>query len=504
MLIEMHCHTSEHSSCSSVPAVELVRQVLAKGLQGAVITDHHFLWSDEALERLRREAELPDDFVLFSGQETNVPQYGDLLIYGAPASIPRGTPLETIRSQYPDCAIVWAHPYRDGREPSEEMLRSPLINGIEIFNSNHTVHGNSRSFQDWRRYGFTATAGTDTHAANYAGIYPTRFDAPVSSLADLVGAIRNGECRPFLKVIPHREASKVTQVKIGTAESVESRDSIIIRTPGDPNGWSKAERAYHIMAAVAGHGFAGGMFRVPQPIEKNAEGKFLIEQGVAGESLFEKLLAASAVEGREYMELSARWLARLHRLRMRVTSPEEFLREEERRLAGELRRFTEAEHRYCDKVAEISAAVQAAEEDLVARQPDYLVQGHGDYQPQNIIIGQDDPQDRGTLYLAGIDFERSQYLPPAFDVGWFLAQFRSQFASHPEIRARYPEAVFLDTYRGEAGDLLAEDFPNQVELFRARTNLSIGAYLVKLKLGEGGELWRILVEAERALLALDT
>jgi hypothetical protein len=41
-----------------------------------------------------------------------------------------------------------------------------------------------------------------------------------------------------------------------------------------------------------------------------------------------------------------------------------------------------------------------------------------------------------------------------------------------------------------------------VELFRARTNLSIAAYLVKVGMGESEDLWRVLVEAERALTNL--
>ncbi|GFO59698.1 phosphotransferase [Geomonas silvestris] len=503
MLLEMHCHTSEHSSCSTVPAVELVRQVHAQGLQGLVITDHHFLWNDADLAELLRQAGVPGGFLVLSGQETNVPRYGDLLIYGASEVVPRGTPLEEIRRRFPDCAIVWAHPYRDGRVPTEEMLRSPLLTGIEIFNSNHTVHGNSRSFQDWRRFGYTATAGTDTHAAGYAGIYPTRFDVPVATLADLVHALRSGSCRPYLQAIAHREAHKVIQVKIGSERSAESRDSIIIRTPADQASWTKAQRAYHIMLSIGERGFETGSFRVPQAIAKDAVQKTLIEQGVAGRSLFEMLVGCGAEEGRRYLELAARWLARLHTLHLKVTGAEEFLHEEERRLAGEVRRFEEIEHPYRNKVAEIAAAVRGAEKELVQHYPGELVQGHGDYQPQNIIIGRDDPEDPATCYLAAIDFERSQLMPPAFDVGWFLAQFRSQFNEHPEVRLRYPEAEFLATYRREVGDLVDEEFPAQLELFRARANLSIAAYLVKLKLGEGGVLWRILVESERSLLVLN-
>ena len=59
MLIEMHCHTAEHSSCSSVSAVELVRQVFGKGLQAIVLTDHHYLWAVHELELLREAAGVP-------------------------------------------------------------------------------------------------------------------------------------------------------------------------------------------------------------------------------------------------------------------------------------------------------------------------------------------------------------------------------------------------------------------------------------------------------------
>jgi 3',5'-nucleoside bisphosphate phosphatase len=205
----------------------------------------------------------------------------------------------------------------------------------------------------------------------------------------------------------------------------------------------------------------------------------------------------------EYLRLSGRWLARLHGLQLKITTPEEFLREEARRLNGESLRFSNTNHPYSHKVAEIVATVQKAEEELVDTDSASLVQGHGDYHPKNIIIGQDNPKDRSTLYVAAIDFERSQFMPPAFDVGWFLAQLRSQCAAHPEIPAGLAEEEFLAAYLTEAGTAHPKDFLRQVELFRARANISIAAFLIKLGLGETGELWRILVEAERALIYYD-
>jgi hypothetical protein len=46
MLIEMHCHTSEHSPCSRVRAVDHVRDCLRRGMDGLVLTDHHYLWRE--------------------------------------------------------------------------------------------------------------------------------------------------------------------------------------------------------------------------------------------------------------------------------------------------------------------------------------------------------------------------------------------------------------------------------------------------------------------------
>ena len=92
-------------------------------------------------------------------------------------------------------------------------------------------------------------------------------------------------------------------------------------------------------------------------------------------------------------------------------------------------------------------------------------------------------------------------MPPAFDVGTLLAQFRNQFYDKQEVFAKVSETVFLQKYLNEVRQL-DDDFLRQVELFRARTSLSIGYYLIKLKLGESENLWRVVVEAEHHLARL--
>lgn len=227
----------------------------------------------------------------------------------------------------------------------------------------------------------------------------------------------------------------------------------------------------------------------------------LIEQGVRGKSLFDKLMSSDLNDGRDYLMLAAKWLARLHNCRLRVTPPEEFGSKEGKRLDRYLRRFVDVGHRQTRKAREILEAVRLGEERLLLDSGPLMVQGHGDYHPKNVLVGQDNLDNRATLYVAAIDFESSYVLPRAFDVGCFVAQFRNQFYPYPEMIQRYPEEVFLDAYLAQA-EGLESDFLRNVELFRARTNMSIAAYLIKVGMGESEDLWRVLVEAEQALTHL--
>ena len=148
-------------------------------------------------------------------------------------------------------------------------------------------------------------------------------------------------------------------------------------------------------------------------------------------------------------------------------------------------------------------AVYKAEIPLYQGHPERLIQGHGDYHLKNIYVGQDNINRRDTLYIAAIDFGSSLCLPPAFDVGTFLAQFRNQLLDYPELLQHIPEDVFLDAYT-RAADEMNGGFFNEVELFRARTDLSIASFLIKVGLGESENLWRVLVEAEGALAQFES
>lgn len=240
------------------------------------------------------------------------------------------------------------------------------------------------------------------------------------------------------------------------------------------------------------------MYRVPKTIEHDNEEMVLIEQGLRGNSLFEKLIRSGMEDAKYFVQLSAQWLARLHNQRLQISPPGEFLEKEQERLERYVERFEKIQHQHARRVRETMEAVRKAEIALYMHRPEELVQGHGDYHLKNIYIGQDNLNKRETLYIAAIDFNSSFCLPPAFDVGTFLAQFRNQLLDYPDILQEIPDEVFLDAYTSTAEET-SKDFVNQVELFRARTDLSIGSFLIKVGLGESENIWRVLVEAERAL-----
>jgi thiamine kinase-like enzyme len=502
MILEMHCHTSEHSSCSHVSAADIAQHNFDIGLQGTVFTDHHYLWAPEEIKVLRRRLKVPDYYLILSGQEVTTPELGDVLVYGAGATIEKGTPLENIRKDFPHAAIVWAHPYRHENIPPSEKLLHPLIDGIEIFSSNHSLAESNRGLRDWHSLKFTAIAGTDTHALSYAGLYPTIFDHPVLTIAELAGEIRAARCRPFFKEIPRSGSSstQVTEITIGDRGSGDIRERYVIKQHKNLSTWSSAARRSHVMDEIRRNGFEEGRFRVPKPLGNDRDSLTTIEEGIKGKTLFDKLVEADPGDAKHYLEMAAEWLARLHNLRLQIVPPEEFFSDERRRVELYLSAFYKTGNRHTRKAQEIMDRVIDFETSSYCQNPDKLIQGHGDFHPKNIFIGQD-ADNPASRFVAAIDFGSSYTMPPAFDVGTFLAQFRNQFYGRREVTDKVSEDVFLQKYMSESKKV-DDDFLLQVEVFRARTSLSIGYYLIKLNLGDSENLWRVLVEAEHHLARL--
>jgi len=494
MLLEIHAHTNRHSKCSAIDPVTLVRKIVNKGLQGLIITEHHYLWSEEELSRLREEAGVDQWFVLLAGQEVDT-DFGHVLIYGAGESIESKTSLKTLRRHFPDAALVWAHPFRKGSAPSKTELSSPLLDGIEIFSLNHTPKENWEGLKSWHELKFTALSGSDTHSEANAGVLPTQFDHTVKTIAEAAGEIRGGRVRPFIKEIPKSGSElTVTEITMGTKGDDELRQRIIIKAVNNERKWDKTQHTAELLRDIYDHGFGGPVFRVPKILDINEKDMTLIEEGQRGKNLYDSLLSVGRAPGMTYFEHAARWIAKFHALKLRPRTGEGVQARENKKFLSYAENFRKTANSRLEQASGLIDYVTKTEEEIYRDKSGSFVLNHGDYHPKNIIIGHDRTNDPGTLYISVIDFASSFYFTPAFDVGYFLAQFAAQFSAFPEILERYDEKIFLDAYRDGAPPL-TDEFLKDVDLFKIRANLSIANYLIRVGKGESPELYGLITKS---------
>ncbi|MHB9155227.1 MAG: phosphotransferase [Endomicrobiales bacterium] len=493
MLLELHAHTSSHSKCSIIDPVTLVRESVRKGLQGLVITDHGYLWSPEELDRLRAQAGVEKHFLLLSAQEVDT-DIGHVLVIGADRSLNERIPLKDLRGRYPDAALIWAHPFRNGRDPSEEALLDPCLDALEIFSLNQSPKENYAGLNRWHRYKFTAVSGSDTHAAGKAAVFPTHFDHPVSTIPALAEEIRKGRCRPFFKEILKAGSGMVaTEITIGPKGSDELRQRIIIKQFPDKARWGRAKESARITALLHEHGFKDGPCRVPRVVDTNDGERLLIEEGQRGRNLADVVCSVNVETGLGYYRLAARWLAQLHALKLRIGTAEGTKAQERYRFGVYLGAFEDSHSPYLEDARRLVAFVREQEEELFRKEQASFIQLHGDYHPRNIIIGQDRAHDPSTVFVSVIDFDNSLLFDPAFDVGYFCAQFKSQLRGFSGLD-RYREEIFIGEYLRNVPQEDPE-FEKKVDVFKIRANLSIASYFIKMGMGTSAEMESVISDA---------
>ena len=88
MKFDLHMHTTRHSPDSHMDPVALVRRARQIGLDGVVITEHDWLWTEDELRELRSVA---PGLVVLAGVEVSARE-GHFLAYGVsdPFAVPRG------------------------------------------------------------------------------------------------------------------------------------------------------------------------------------------------------------------------------------------------------------------------------------------------------------------------------------------------------------------------------------------------------------------------------
>jgi aminoglycoside phosphotransferase (APT) family kinase protein len=486
MLLELHCHTKPQSACSALEPETLLRRAADQGLDGVVITEHHAWWSPEQLQALRHRARIAASFVILSGQEVET-ELGHVLVFGPRQSL-RPASLQSLRDRFPDCATVWAHPWRRGRTPDRAQTVHPLLDAVEIFNTNQTPIENYRALSRWHTDRFTAIAGSDAHDPSRVGKLPTQLDHPVATDAELAREIRAGRCRPYMKehVIEGRN-SVIRKLVLGAKGPTASRNRYIIRH--NKRNHEVRRAVEHRIALLDSLHKAGmsGRYRVPGIIATDLDAGVVIEEGLRGKRLSELFPLISDAARTRAIRRSLDWLGRFHRCRMCCTSPDDSRDVEMKKLRLYRAKFRDTGNRRAGFLDELIGWIERLEERLYASHAGDLLQVHGDFQPDNIILGQDMSCDPATEFVAAIDFDRSMLCDPARDVGYFIAQSLFQFREVDGAAAAFPVMQLGAYWASAAGIRSTAGCAWKVKFFMIRAQCSIMAFLVMVGMGASNE-----------------
>ncbi|HLW68894.1 MAG TPA: PHP domain-containing protein [Gemmataceae bacterium] len=192
---DLHIHTSRHSPDSQLDPFVLVKRAQEIGLEGIVITEHDWLWTDEELNELRAAA---PELVLLAGIEVSA-QAGHILVYGIhdPFAFPK-------EISWADCcyeahrqggAAVAAHPFR-WNQPFEKVLerQQPELDGLELMTFNMDANMREKAATVKLQRGLAGLGSSDAHKAETVGWCYTEFEPDIRTGADLAEAIRNRRC----------------------------------------------------------------------------------------------------------------------------------------------------------------------------------------------------------------------------------------------------------------------------------------------------------------------
>ena len=205
MLIEMHAHTIEGSSCSEVSLEQTVTRLKEKGFDGVLITDHE---SESGYRNYCSKHSCLSDFIVLRGFEVST-RYGDMLVVlpltETVLDITEVTeqcihPLELVRVVHErDGVIGIAHMFRERYGCIGNQVKSmdklemivKAVDFIEVVNGDASQQANDMAEIWANRFMKAKTCGSDSHTVEAIGICGTVFSVPIRSEEDLIRAIRD-------------------------------------------------------------------------------------------------------------------------------------------------------------------------------------------------------------------------------------------------------------------------------------------------------------------------
>ncbi len=184
----MHVHLLYRSRCSNL-AAEDINDNLSKKFDAVCLTDHWLL-------KARKENPFRDVKV-FYGVELGS-DMGDILAYGLRSlpikkkNIPAEKVINFIHMQ--GGMAICAHPFSNTKSGFGDYLYDYDFDAIEI-NGSVDENMQEKAQKAANKLDIPTIGGSDAHRARQLNTVGTEFDVPINTMADIVNAIRNKECR---------------------------------------------------------------------------------------------------------------------------------------------------------------------------------------------------------------------------------------------------------------------------------------------------------------------
>ncbi len=192
MKLDLHLHTTRHSPDSMMAPAALLRRARQVGLNGVVITEHDWLWTESELDELRAQA---PDLLILAGIEVSSRE-GHILVYGVtnPFAVPHGIGVAALCREVhrQGGAAVAAHPFRWGQKFDDILRREkPELDGLELMTNNMDADGRRRAASIRTEYKLAGLGSSDAHHEDTLGCCYTEFPDTLRSIKDVVQAIRD-------------------------------------------------------------------------------------------------------------------------------------------------------------------------------------------------------------------------------------------------------------------------------------------------------------------------
>lgn len=192
MIFDLHVHTI-HSPCSNLRLDEILHETRSRGLDGIAMTDHNCMdIGHEIVEGVQENG-----VCLLVGMEYDTPD-GDFLLFGPFEDLKPGLSARKLLRLVEDRqgVAVGAHPCREGRSLSKDVLELSACRIIEGLNGRNSDAENRRVEQLTKKYPLFQCGGSDAHSLDELGRTVTCFEDKIASRNDLIAALKNGRYRP--------------------------------------------------------------------------------------------------------------------------------------------------------------------------------------------------------------------------------------------------------------------------------------------------------------------